>query len=103
MNIYKKRLCDSYRVLLFLQKIYPSEKIRYWRDIQCHRDGTPQRLWWLRESLKLSISDFAKSIGFCAEKYERFERIGEKVPEKVINRVAKKYNVRIEWLKAEIG
>ncbi len=102
MNIYKKRLCDSYRVLLFLQKIYPPEKIRYWRDIQCYRDGSPQRLWRLRASLKLSISDFARSIGFSAEEYERFERIGEKVPEKVINRVAIRYGVAIEWLKAEI-
>ncbi len=102
MNIYKKRLCNFYRTLLFMKKIYPSERIRYWRDLKCNRDGTPQRLWTLRESLKLSISEFAKSIGLSAKEYEKFERIGQKVPEKIIKLVAEKYRVSIEWLKAEI-
>lgn len=102
MNIYKKRLCDSYSVLLFLKSIYPSDRLKYWQDIQCNRDGTPQRLWTLRVKLKLSISDFEKSLGLSAKEYEKFERIGEKVPEKIIKRVAKRFGVSIEWLKAEI-
>jgi len=102
MNIYKKRLCNSYRMLIFLKKFYPSERIRYWCDLKCNRDGTPQRLWILRANLKLSISEFAKSIGLSAKEYEKFERIGEKVPEKIIKLVAEKYGVSIEWLKAEI-
>jgi transcriptional regulator with XRE-family HTH domain len=50
----------------------------------------------------LSISEFAKSIGLSAKKYEKFERIGERVPEKIIKLVAEKYGVSIKWLKAEI-
>ncbi len=101
MNIYKQRLINSYQMLMLIKKYYPPEKIRYWEDIKCNRDGIPQRLWRLREKLKMSIPDFAKSINLTVRKYEKYEKIGSRVPERVVSIVAKKYGVNIRWLKAE--
>lgn len=102
MNIYKQRLTNSYQMLLFIKKYYPSDKVKYWEDIRCNRDGTPQRLWRLRKKLKMSLPKFAKSINLPAKKYEKFERIGSRVPERVVSIVAKKYGVDTRWLKAEL-
>jgi len=93
MNIYERRLAKANRMLQFLKKRYSPVQLKYWQDIQCNRDGIPQRLWKLREKLGLSMREFATSIGLKVKDYERFEKIGAKVPAKVIKLVVKKYNI----------
>ncbi len=102
MNIYERRLINSYKMLLFLRKIHPPEKIRYWQDIKTHRIGAPQRLWTLREGLKMTLPEFALSIGLSAKEYVKFEKIGAIVPERIVECVAKKYRISKKWLKGEI-
>jgi len=101
MNIYERRLRNFGLMLKFLQKIYPQTKIRYWQDIECNRDGTPQRLWTLRHRLGLDIKTFALKIGVSQKKYEEYERIGAKVPESIIKIISKKFHIKKNWIEAK--
>ncbi len=101
MNIYTQRLEILNAMLEFLKKIYTPAKLRYWQDIECNRDGVPQRLWRLREHLKLDIDSFAHSIGLSPTYYGELEKIGARVPEYVIESVARKYRINKEWLRAK--
>lgn len=78
---------------MFVKKYYPPKKVKYWEDIKCNRDGTPQRLWMYRARLKMSTDEFARSIGLTKKEYEKYERIGAQVPDSLIERICEKYKI----------
>lgn len=56
------------------------------------------RLKELRNSLKLSQSEFATQIGMMQQQYSRYEK-GEREPQlKHIRRICKTFNVSSDWL-----
>ena len=58
----------------------------------------PMRLKTLRETLNLSQSSFAESIGLKQQTYSAYENGSNKPPIDVIIKIAEEYNVSIDWL-----
>lgn len=91
----------SNQLLEFVKGVITDKRKWLLQDVECKRDGVPQRLWWLREKLNLSKSEFAKLLGIKEEDYRRYEMIGERVPPKIINRIAKVYKIPKEWIEVK--
>ncbi len=58
----------------------------------------PMRLRTLRETLNLSQSSFAESVGLKQQTYSAYENGSNKPPVDVIIKIAEEYNVSIDWL-----
>lgn len=56
------------------------------------------RLKEVRETLKMSQSDFSESIGLKQQTYSAYEKGINKPPIDILINIAEKYNVSIDWL-----
>lgn len=56
------------------------------------------RLKQVRETLKMSQSDFSESIGLKQQTYSAYEKGINKPPIDILINIAEKYNVSIDWL-----
>jgi len=57
-----------------------------------------RRLWALRESMCIDESKFAALFGIPSEEYHGYERAGNAVPIEVLQTVADRLSISVEWL-----
>jgi len=81
----------------FVKKVVPIEV--YQKNLILEHIETPnKRLWTLREFLKMDEVTFAKKLGIDHHLYHQYEKIGNPVPLKILEDVAKIFNVPLDWL-----
>ncbi len=66
-----------------------------------HIETPNRRLWALREILKVSEADFARSLDMTYEEYHAYEHSDHPVPRDFLQYVAAEYSVPLEWLLCE--
>ncbi len=59
------------------------------------------RLWCLREMMGLKEKEMANLLGIPLKRYKNFEKMKEKVDEKIIYKISKKLKVSTKWLKCK--
>ncbi len=66
------------------------------------KENTNLRLWVLRCMLELKEKEMAEKLKIPFEEYKKYEKSGEKVPEKVLKKISRKFGVSWKWLKCKL-
>jgi DNA-binding transcriptional regulator YiaG len=99
---YTQRLNWFIKLYTLIKKFDKDKKITLQLAKAADKDGVPIRLWILRERYKLTVGDFANILGIPLEEYKNYEKIKAKVPITILEKVASKFGVSLEWLKADL-
>ncbi len=84
----------------FIENIHTPEV--YFKNLVIEeKENTNLRLWVLRCMLGLNEEEMAKKLKIPLKKYKKYEKSGEKVPEKVLQKISREFGISLKWLKCK--
>ncbi|MGB9721385.1 MAG: helix-turn-helix domain-containing protein [bacterium] len=99
--VEKKRLLTLELLRDFVKRAVPIEI--YQKNLILEGIETAnKRLWTLREFLKMDEMTFAKKLDIDYYQYHQYEKSGNPVPFEILEKVAKEFNVSINWLLCKV-
>jgi len=100
----EKKLSENIRKFYFLTEFYKdiiTPEIYFENLILKGKENPNLRLWVLREFLKLSEREMAEILNIPLREYKKYERMGNKIPEKILKKISRKFGVSLKWLKCK--
>ena len=104
MRSKKEEITQNIEKFIFLYEFYRdiiTPQI-YFNNLKIKDKENPNiRLWVLRCMLGFSEKEMAEKLGIPLREYKKYEKIGNKIPEKILKKISKEFGVSLKWLKCE--